>query len=102
MNSKKSLGQRMTKEEVKMLQDNDDLNLENIGFLIQKLPWDIILIFKATHLITVHIGKFGANDRTKIFRFSDYCIEGLTNNKNSVSFWFMKFILMFKILLFEY
>lgn len=102
MNSKKSLGERMTSEEIKMLKKNDDLNLENIGYLVQKLPWDIILIFKATHLITTHIAKFGSNDRTKIFRFSNYWVQALVGSNTGISYWMLRLTLMFKILLFEY
>ncbi|CAI2366364.1 unnamed protein product [Moneuplotes crassus] len=102
MNSHKCLGEKMTSEEIEMLRRNDDLNLENIGFLVQKLPWDIILIFKATHLITVHISKFDSTDRTKLLRFTDYCMEGLTNSTNSVAFWMLKLSLYLKILMFEY
>lgn len=72
MTSTKKLGKKMTSEEIKILRQKDDLNMENIGFLIQQLPWDIILIFKATHLINVHISKFGEEDRTRILRFNSY------------------------------
>lgn len=102
MTSRKSLGKKMTNEEIKMLKSNDDLNMENIGFLVQKLPWDIILIFKATHLITIHIAKFGTNDRTKIFRFNKYCIQALVGASSGISYWMLKLTMMFKILLFEY
>lgn len=102
LNSRKSLGTKMTNEEIKMLKTNDDLNMENIGFLLQKLPWDIILIFKATHLITIHNKKLGASDRTKFMRFNHYCLKALAGTDSRLSYWTLKFTLYFKILLFEY
>ena len=92
----------MTSEEVKVLKGNNDLNLESIGFLLQKLPWNIILIFKATHLITIHISKFGSTDRTKFLRFSNYWIQALSKSNSSLTYWYLKLNLYFKLFLFEY
>lgn len=72
IDSKKALGESFRKDEKQMMKISNDLNFDNIGFLLQKLPWDLILIFKASHFVSIHNKKFGIRNRHKFLHFTDY------------------------------
>ena len=100
---KKKLGESFTQEEKDYMKSRNDLDFDSIGFLLQKLPWEIILIFKATHLVSMHNKRFSFNHRMKFLRFTDYWILGLLlGNYSSFRYWTMKLSFMIKVLLFEY
>lgn len=72
IDSKKPLGESFRRDEKQLLKATNDLNLDNIGFLLQKLPWDLILIFKACHFVTMHNKKFGVKSRERFLHFTDH------------------------------
>lgn len=74
INTTKPIGARPTVEEKEFLLDNNEGNLEKIGTLLQKLPTDIVFIFKAMHIVAVHNMRAGGTSRNRILTFSDYCL----------------------------
>ena len=51
INTTKPLGAKGMPEEKTFLLENNEGNLEKVGTLLQKLPTDIVFIFKAMHII---------------------------------------------------
>ena len=70
INAKKSLGATVTKDEIEFLKGNDEVNFEKISFLMQKLPSEIVFIFKAMHIIGLHNYRSGGNTRARLLKFS--------------------------------
>ena len=63
INTTKALGAKGDPEEKKFLLDNNEGNLEKIGFLLQKLPTDLVFIFKAMHIVGLHNFRAGGSTR---------------------------------------
>ncbi|CAI2365922.1 unnamed protein product [Moneuplotes crassus] len=101
IDSQKPLGESFRRDEKQLLKVSNDLSLENIGFLLQKLPWDLILIFKACHFVTIHNKKFGIKSRERFFRFTDHCMISLSNNSR-MSYYKMKLSFYLKLFFLEY
>lgn len=59
INAMKPLGATVTKEEVQFLKGRDEVNFEKISFLLQKLPSEVIFIFKAMHIVGLHNARSG-------------------------------------------
>ena len=74
VNTTKPLGAKGTKEEKEFIVENDEVNMEKIGTLLQKLPTDIVFIFKAMITVAVHNKNAGGTPRARILTFSDHCI----------------------------
>jgi hypothetical protein len=91
----------MSEEDRKTLKMNSDLSFNALGFLLQKLPWDIILIFKASHFVSIHNKRFGVGSREKFMSFTDSSIEALSK-KSTMQFYFLKFQFYIRLALFEY
>mmetsp|Transcript_9230 Transcript_9230/g.8161 ORF Transcript_9230/g.8161 Transcript_9230/m.8161 type:complete len:106 (-) Transcript_9230:169-486(-) len=72
IDSQKPLGESFKRDEKQLLKISNDLSFDNIGFLLQKLPWELILIFKASHFISIHNKKFGIGNRHKFLYFTDH------------------------------
>ena len=51
INAKKPLGGKITKDEIKFLKSNDEVNFEKLSLLMQRLPSEVVFIFKAMHII---------------------------------------------------
>jgi len=101
INTTKPLGGRPVKEERNYLVNNDEVNMEKIGGLLQKLPTDLVFIFKAMHIIGVHNMRCGGNTRERILNFTDYSIQAIGQNYSMVYQRWLKIMFWFKLFLFE-
>lgn len=102
INTKKALGAKGQPEEKEFLLENNEGNLEKIGTLLQKLPTDIVFIFKAMHIIGLHNFRAGGKTRDRILTFSDLCIDAMGERFSYPYLWYMKFQFFLKLFLFEY
>lgn len=74
INTTKPLGGKLAEEERKFIKENEEFDLDKVGILLQKLPTDIVFIFKAMHIISVHNVRAGGTSRERMLTFSDYSI----------------------------
>lgn len=74
INTTKPLGGKLAPEEKTFMVDNDEINLDKVGMLLQKLPTDVVFIFKAMHMAGLHNFRAGGTTRTRLFNFTDYAI----------------------------
>lgn len=82
INSKKPLGSKIDEKEIKFIKDNDEFNFEKISFLFQRLPSEVIFIFKAMHLVAINNIRAGGDRRERLVHYSVNSIEAL-NQKAS-------------------
>ena len=101
MNTTKNLGATLAKEEKQFLVRNDEVNMDKIGNLLQKLPTDIVFIFKAMHIVAVHNRRAGGTMRDRILTFTDYAIRAISQKYSIFYQWYMKTHFWFKLFLFE-
>lgn len=66
INTTKPLGGTLVAEEKEFLLGNDEVNMDKIGMLMQKLPTDLIFIFKASHIVSVHNRRAGGDTRHRL------------------------------------
>lgn len=66
INTTKPLGAGPVPEEKEFLLGNDEINMDKVGMLLQKLPTDIIFIFKATAMVAVHNHRAGGTARNRL------------------------------------
>jgi hypothetical protein len=59
INATKPLGATVTKDEIQFLKGKDEVNFEKISFLLQRLPSEVIFIFKAMHIVGLHNARAG-------------------------------------------
>jgi len=102
INTRKPLGAKGQPEEKEFLIDNNEGNLEKIGTLLQKLPTDIVFIFKAMHIIGLHNFRAGGSTRARLLTFTDYCVEAMCERFSYPYLWYMKWHLAIKVFLFEH
>ena len=78
INAKKPLGGPVAKEEIEFLKGRDEVNFEKISFLLQRMPSEIIFIFKAMHIVGLHNARSGGNTRRRLLDFTYDCIDALS------------------------
>ena len=99
----KKLGDSFTAEEKLALKIKNDLNFDNVGFLLQLIPFEVLLIFKAMHLVTVHNKRFGVRNRLKFMRFTDEAINALSLSSSlTMAYWRYRLTFLIRVFLFEY
>lgn len=77
INTTKPLGGRAAPEEKEFLIGNDEVNMDKIGMLMQKLPTDLIFIFKASHMVSMHNMRAGGTTRKRLQQYTGRAIESL-------------------------
>ena len=101
INTTKPLGGGPVKEEKEFLIDNNEGNLEKIGTLLQKLPTDLVFIFKAMHIVGVHNRRAGGSTRARIMTFSDFCIQAMSERFSFLYLLYLRSHFRLKLFLFE-
>ena len=101
INTTKPLGDKPHKEEKDFILQNNEGNLEKVGNLLQKLPTDVIFMFKAIAIIAVHNARAGGTTRKRIFTFTDYCMQAMCERFSYFYLFYLRFHFRFKVLLFE-
>lgn len=101
INATKPLGAKGTKEEKDFLLENNEGNLEKIGTLLQKLPTDVVFIFKAMHMIGLHNFRAGGSSRDRILTFSDFCIQAMSERFSYPYLFYLRMHFRAKVFLFE-
>jgi hypothetical protein len=66
INTKKKLGGPLAPEEKEYLTKGLDIDMDKVGMLLQKLPTDMVFIFKATHMVGVHNFRAKGNTRRRL------------------------------------
>ena len=66
INSTKPMGGKLAPEEKVYLHSENEINLDKIGMLLQKLPTDLVFIFKAMHMVGVHNARAGGTTRKRL------------------------------------
>ena len=101
INAKKPLGGLFSNEEKKFITGNDEVNFEKLSILMQKLPQELIFIFKAMHIIGVHNRRAGGNTRDRLFKFTDTSIEALNEGSTVLYQRSLQYMFRVKLWLFE-
>lgn len=101
INAKKPLGATVAKEEIEFLKGKDEVNFEKISFLLQKLPSEIVFIFKAMHIIGLHNSRSGGNTRKRLLQFTDDSIVALSYKHSVFYKWWLWIKFWVKLFLFE-
>lgn len=101
INAKKPLGGLFSEEEKKFIVGNDEINFEKLSLLMQKLPQELIFIFKAMHIIGVHNKRSGGTTRDRLVNFTDSSIEALNEGSTKVYTTGKQIIFRFKLWMFE-
>lgn len=78
INTTKPLGGKLAPEERDFIKSNDEVNLDKIGMLLQKLPTDLVSIFRAIQIVGTHNSTAGGTMRQRLFKFTEYSIKGKT------------------------
>ena len=89
INTTKPLGGRPVPEEKEFLLSNNEGNLEKIGTLLQKLPTDLVFIFKAMHIVGVHNFRAGGSTRNRIMTFSEHCMLAMSERFSFLYLWYL-------------
>lgn len=101
INSTKTHGGKANKEDVEFLKGNDEGNFEKISTLLQKLPQELMFIFKAMHTVSLHNRRAGGDTRYRLFLFTQKALEADSLNKTWFQAFLFKMWVYFKIFLFE-
>lgn len=101
INTKKPLGGVLADDEKKFIIENDEVNFEKLSLLLQKLPQELLFIFKAMHIIGVHNRRSGGTTRDRLIRFTDASIDAMNEGSTKCYTGGLKLIFRFKIWLFE-
>ena len=72
INSTKPLGGRLDPVEKEYFKSEKEIDLDRIGMLLQKLPTDLVFIFKAMHMVGVHNARYGGSTRQRLLNFTEY------------------------------
>lgn len=102
INTTKPLGGQPVREEKDFLLANNEGNLEKIGTLLQKLPTDIVFIFKAMHIVGVHNRRAGGSTRARIVTFNKFCMEAMSERFSFMYLWYLQAHFKLKLFLFEH
>jgi aarF domain-containing kinase len=102
INTTKPLGGKPAPEEKDFLLGNDEINMDKIGMLVQKLPTDLIFIFKASHIVSVHNARAGGNTRARLQKYSNRAIESLSEENSFMYRWYLKTSWWLRLFLFEH
>ena len=51
-----------------------------MSLLLQKLPSEVVFIFKAMHIIGLHNRRAGGTTRDRLLKFTDYSIEAISGD----------------------
>ena len=84
INAKKPLGGLITKDEIEFLRGNDEINFDKISLLLQRLPSEVVFIFKSMHIIGQHNKRAGGNTRTRLISFTNSSIEALNSQYTQI------------------
>ena len=101
INTTKPLGAKGMPEEKEFLVGNNEGNLEKIGTLLQKMPTDIVFIFKAMHIISLHNFRAGGETRSRLMTFTDFCMQAMSERYSTFYLLYLKMHFRFKLFLFE-
>lgn len=101
INATKPLGAGVTKDEIEFLKGKDEVNFEKISFLLQKLPSEVVFIFKAMHIVGLHNARSGGSTRERLLRFTTEAVEALSYKYTMFYRWWLYFKFWFKLFLFE-
>ena len=101
INAKKPLGAPVTREEINFLRGKDEVNFEKISFLLQKLPSEVVFIFKAMHIVGLHNARAGGQTRDRLLRFSKESIRALSEKYSVFYRWWLQLKFWLKLFLFE-
>ncbi len=101
INATKPLGATVTKDEIQFLKGKDEVNFEKISFLLQRLPSEVIFIFKAMHIVGLHNARTGGQTRHRLLRFTIDCIDALSYKHTVFYRWWLTLKFWIKIFLFE-
>ena len=101
INTTKPLGGKLAPEERTFLKSNDEVNLDKIGFLLQRLPTDLVFIFKAVHIVGTHNSRAGGTTRARLFTFADYSLRGKCQREPYLYYLYLKIVFYLKVFLFE-
>lgn len=102
INAKKPLGGLFSEEEKKFIVGNDEINFEKLSLLMQKLPQEMIFIFKAMHIIGVHNRRSGGTTRERLIQFTETSIDALNENSTALYREISKLLFRIKLWVFEY
>ena len=72
------MGGKLDADERKYLTSQDEIDLDRVGMLLQKLPTDVVFIFKAMHMVGVHNSRTGGSTRARILNFTQYACDGIS------------------------
>jgi aarF domain-containing kinase len=102
INTTKKLGSGPAPEEKEFLMGNDEINMDKLGMLMQKLPTDLIFIFKASHIVSVHNQRAGGTTRDRLYAYTGRSIESLSANYSVFYRWYLRASFWLKVFLFEH
>ena len=69
--------------------------------MLQKLPTDLVFIFKANHIIATHNARAGGTTRNRLFIYTDYCMKAMCEKFSHFYLMYLRIHFKFKVLLFE-
>jgi aarF domain-containing kinase len=72
INSTKPMGGKLAPEEKEYLHSETEINLDRVGMLLQRLPTDMVFIFKAIHTVGTHNMRAGGTTRKRLVTFTNY------------------------------
>lgn len=78
-----------------------EIDHDKVGMLLQKLPTDIVFIFKAVHHIGVHNYRAKGTSRSRLLTFTKYACEGLAQGMSPLYVWWLKFVVWMRLFVFE-
>lgn len=102
INSKKPLGAGITKEEIEFIKGNDEVNFDKISFLFQRLPSEVVFIFKAMHLNAMHHMRAGGDRRDRYMHYSRSCFDAAYEKSSFLGRMLRFWIWRMKLFIFEY
>lgn len=72
INSKKLFGDKLAPDEKEYFKSQTEINMDKLGMLLQKLPTDLVFIFKAMSIVGVHNFRSGGTTRKRLIAFTNY------------------------------
>lgn len=84
INSTKPMGGKLAPDERDYFKSQEEIDLDKVGMLLQRLPTDVVFIFKAMHIVGVHNARAGGSTRNRILQFTEYSCEGVSQNESYV------------------
>ncbi len=102
INSTKSMGGKLTEEEKEYLHSETEINLDKVGMLLQRLPTDMVFIFKAIHMVGIHNLRAGGTSRKRLVSFTNYACQGIAQDASIFYLWWLKAKLWLRLFVFEH